>query len=318
MDIRHLQHLLAIVEHGSLKRAAEAVNVSQQGLSSSIKSLEGLLGVRLLDRGRNGAVPTAAGRTLVGHARQIVGQVRLARAEVRSLAATESGTAVMGTGPFFAQRVVPAAIGQLVARRPNLSVQVHEGTADVLCPMLLDGRIDFAVSTPSASFELSADLEQTTLFEDVDVPQVNPQHPLARKRDATLRDLAAFPWISSSRFPGDRERVLKLFVDHGVTPPSRFILTDSAVIITELLRDRDYVHVSGRSFFAQAFSNVTLVPLELPEFRTRRVGVILTRRGGHMAPASRALLEAFDEAWQQASRTRRRNGPVQGVEPPTD
>jgi DNA-binding transcriptional LysR family regulator len=107
MDLRQLQHFLTVLEHGSLKRAASDACVSQQGLSASIKALEDSLGVQLLDRGRHGAVPTAAGLMLADRAKEILGTVRLTRAELKSLSIGQTGTAVMGSGPFFAQRMVP-------------------------------------------------------------------------------------------------------------------------------------------------------------------------------------------------------------------
>lgn len=301
MDLRQLQHFLAVLEHGSLKRAADVVSVSQQGLSASIKALEDSLGVRLLDRGRLGAVPTAAGRALAEHAQQILGQARLARAELKSLASADSGTAVVGVGPLFAQRLMPAAIRELSAQRPNVSVRVTEGPSDTLCQMLLEGQIDFVASTPSASFEMSPDLESQILFEDYDVPKVRAEHPLARAPRVTLADLAKYPWIFSARYVGDRESVLRMFTKAGIAPPTQLVLTDSVSIITELLRTRDYVHVNGRTFFVREFSTVNCVSLDVPEFGARRVGMIAMRRGGRMAPASRALLDRFLAVWAQAS-----------------
>jgi DNA-binding transcriptional LysR family regulator len=167
--------------------------------------------------------------------------------------------------------------------------------------MLLQGEIDFSVSTPSASFEASPEIECRRLFEDRDQPHVRPEHPLVRRTTVTLKDLADFPWIFSSRYAGDRERVLRKFATAEVRPPGQMVLTDYPGIIHELLVGHDFIHVNGSSFYSRAFSHVKVVTLEVPELIVGRAGVVMTRQGGRMAPASRALLDLFLKIWSAAA-----------------
>lgn len=308
MELRQLKHFLAVIETGSLNRAADVANVSQQGLSASIRSLEASLGVTLFERNRTGVQPTVHGLALARHARVIVGQQRLARSELAALSAAEVGTADVGCGQFFARRIMPAAIRRLHRQRPGLNVRVIENGSDVLFKMLLDGELDFVASTPSASFSTHPDLAQEVLFEDRDSVMVRPEHPLARQEGVTLADLTRYTWLFSERFEGDRARVLQLFAQAGIKPPRSMVLTDSATIILELLANDDYVHVSGRSFFRREFSTVEFVALDLPEFITRRVGVITTHRQRMLSPASEALLHHFREAWNELDRLRSEPG----------
>jgi len=304
MDVRHLQHFLAVIEYGSLKRAAEVVNVSQQGLSSSIKTLEGSVKVKLFERGRLGAVPTVYGRALAEHARLICGQMRLAKSELTSLAAADTGTAAVGVGAFFAQRIMPAAIVKLAETKPAIVVRAVEGPSDMLYRLLLEGDIDFATSTPSGAATLHPDLQQRVLFEDRDAPLVRIGHPLAGRGQVSFADLARHPWLFSARYTADREWVLRSFAAAGVAPPRRMVLTDSPSMLSELLRTGDYIHVTGRSHLLQALSNIELVELPVPALNSRRVGVITLRRHERMAPASRSLLDAFEATWESFARLR--------------
>jgi DNA-binding transcriptional LysR family regulator len=69
-EIRQLRYLLAVVEHGSVSRAAIELHLSQSALSEALRKLEVELGVELLSRGGRGVAPTAAGEALVAAARE--------------------------------------------------------------------------------------------------------------------------------------------------------------------------------------------------------------------------------------------------------
>ena len=73
MEFDQLRTMLAVLEHGSFTRAAEALGLSQSTVSFHIKGLEASLGQRLLDRGRDGVQPTAQGDILRRYAERIVG-----------------------------------------------------------------------------------------------------------------------------------------------------------------------------------------------------------------------------------------------------
>ena len=71
MELRQLRHLIAVVEHGSFSRAAEAVHLTQPALSRSIQALEAEVGAAVLERNRGAIEPTDVGRLLLTHARQL-------------------------------------------------------------------------------------------------------------------------------------------------------------------------------------------------------------------------------------------------------
>lgn len=62
----------AVIAHGSITAAAEAVNLSLAAASARLKALEGATGARLLSRSKAGAVPTDAGRALARHANRVL------------------------------------------------------------------------------------------------------------------------------------------------------------------------------------------------------------------------------------------------------
>jgi DNA-binding transcriptional LysR family regulator len=133
LDLRHLRHLCAVVESGSLGRASVALGISEPGLSKSVRALEDRLAVRLLDRGSKGMVPTAAGQALYAGARAILAEVEHATTEIAELRGFSRGVVRVGAQPSLAS-VLPRAIDALQASRAAVRVVAQIGTTDCNAP----------------------------------------------------------------------------------------------------------------------------------------------------------------------------------------
>lgn len=91
MDARQLRYFLSVVDHGGMTRAAEALYVAQPSLSQAIRTLEQELDVELFHRFGRGLELSAAGRALVGPARQVLGGVLETADAVRRIQQLEEG-----------------------------------------------------------------------------------------------------------------------------------------------------------------------------------------------------------------------------------
>src|SRR5687768_12388654 len=122
MDIRQIRQLLAVVEHGNILRAAEAIHLSQPALSKSIQSLEEELDVPLLTRGRRGVTPTIYGEILVKHAKVLRNQLDHAIAEIHALKEGRTGHLHIGVANL-AVSFLPRVLAQVLDSRPGLSLE---------------------------------------------------------------------------------------------------------------------------------------------------------------------------------------------------
>jgi LysR family hydrogen peroxide-inducible transcriptional activator len=186
MNLRDLQYVAAVADHGHFGRAAAACNVSQPTLSGQILKLEEELGVRVFER--EGRVVRVAGRaaSIVEHARRAITAAADVAAAARGARDPLVGALRLGVIPTVAPYLLPYALPSAIRELPQAPVKIVEDLTDRLLPMLIDGRIDAAViATDPANDKLA----RLTLYEEPFMLVVAQGHPLARRKSAAARDI---------------------------------------------------------------------------------------------------------------------------------
>jgi LysR family nitrogen assimilation transcriptional regulator len=150
MNLRQLEIFIAIVEEGSLTRAAERVHIVQPALTQQIKVLEDEFGVPLLLRSSRGVRPTEAGKRLVKEAHLLAEQFASLRAKVVGTDAPPSGEVRVGVPATISALVSPRLIALAAATYPEVRVHIVEPMAGVLTDWLEQGKVDFAISYRAA------------------------------------------------------------------------------------------------------------------------------------------------------------------------
>ncbi|CEJ19223.1 probable transcriptional regulatory dna-binding protein [Ralstonia solanacearum IPO1609] len=180
---RHLSCFVAIAQERNLRRAAERLHLSQPAISKTLGELEALAGVRLVERGRQGARLTSAGEQFLRHA---VGVTQALEAATAALAGTgESSTPMVQVGalPTVASGLLPQAIARLHAERPHAGVRLRTGTNVELLAALKAGELDFVVGRMSEP-DMMQGLSFELLYAEPLALVVRPGHPLLSQRGA--------------------------------------------------------------------------------------------------------------------------------------
>ncbi len=190
--LRQLEYLVAIADHGSFHAAARACHVTQPGLSTQIRQLEDLLGLRLFERDRRKVLVTPAGEELVRRARSVLGEVghlvEAARVHSRPLC----GRLRLGVIPTVAPYLLPAVLPGVRERYPELTLQLHEGQTAALLEALQRGELDLLLLALEA--KLGA-VQTLALFEDPFVLAAPAAHRLATRKRVGEADLADEPLL---------------------------------------------------------------------------------------------------------------------------
>src|SRR5438270_10016330 len=126
MDLRQVEYVLAVVDHGSFTAGAEALAVAQPSLSEGVRRLEQELGVRLFHRVGRRVALTDAGHAFEGPARRMVRERALAYDAVGAVRSLGRGTLDVAALPTLAVDPLAALIGRLRRRHPGIVVHIAD------------------------------------------------------------------------------------------------------------------------------------------------------------------------------------------------
>ncbi|MPS29637.1 MAG: LysR family transcriptional regulator [Alcaligenaceae bacterium] len=151
MDIRRLEEFIAVLDTGSLSKAAEKLGVAQPALSQSLARLERELGVTLFQRSRRGAEPTPAARQIAEEVRRGVFRIVNAIDAAQAIAAGRAGVLRVGLVSSALVDILPRALRVLRGEVPGLRIVLREMSNAEQAQALSRGEIDVAlVHTPVA------------------------------------------------------------------------------------------------------------------------------------------------------------------------
>lgn len=199
MDIesKQLRHLAAVDQHGTFVRAAKSLDISQPALSLSIQRLEDVTKTALVQRGRNGAQLTAAGKLLAQRSVEIDMTIETALEELSFLSEGISGKLRVGGTPLSTNSIIPTVIARILERNKNVSIEMIEAVDEDLLDMLFSNHIDIVVS--ASGFAISRpDISFTPLFTAKTVVAMRPENPLAKLKGVSIATLGNALWAMPS------------------------------------------------------------------------------------------------------------------------
>lgn len=195
MDLRRLQHLIALAEERHFARAAERVHLSQPAFSRSIQALESELGLRLFERQIGDVRPTPAGTFVIERAQRLVFDARCLQRDVDLLRDTRLGDTAFGVGPFPAATLMPSLLSSLRREHPRVGLRVEVNNWRLLLERLRAEDIEFFIADVRELPE-DATLAVRPLASQLGGFYVRRGHPLLAARSCTLSEAWSFGFAS--------------------------------------------------------------------------------------------------------------------------
>lgn len=152
MELRQVEYVVAVVDHGGFTRAAGALHVAQPSLSQSVRRLEAELGTPLFLRVGRSVQLTDAGRAFLGPARRLLRDARTLRSVMADHAALATGTLDLVALPTLVADPLAPMIGRFRERHPGVAVRVSEPpTTAAILDMVWDGRCEVGLTEAGAT-----------------------------------------------------------------------------------------------------------------------------------------------------------------------
>jgi DNA-binding transcriptional LysR family regulator len=200
--LRILHYVDEVARSGSIRKAAEHLNVTSSAVNRRIMDLEQELGAPLFERMARGVRLTAAGEVFVHYLREHNGNVERMKSQIEDLKGFRRGTVRIACSQALALEFLPREIAQFRQRHPLVAFDVkvvdHEQAMVALAAYEADLVLVFRPPF-LASFQPLMSLEQRV------AAVMAASHPLAGKRTIRLRDCAAYPVALPERSIGGRQ-----------------------------------------------------------------------------------------------------------------
>jgi DNA-binding transcriptional LysR family regulator len=289
VELRQLEHFLAIVEEGSFSRAAARVFMVQSSLSASLLALERGLGTELFIRGRRGAELTDAGRAFVEPARAVLEGADRARDAIAEIKGLLRGT-VRIAAVFVPQSIdIVETIRRFREEHPGVEVRVLPADPKSMLDLVADGQVDFAI-TPRVQRRSSLRFEPLVSGPLVVVCPAG--HRLAGARDVHPRELVDESIIELPHGWRSRELFDQLFEEHGLQRQIRLEVDDWFRVLTMVQRGVGISYGPQECIEEEMFGGVGIATLaDAPLWELG----ITSRDEALRGAAGRAFLAAYRE-----------------------
>jgi DNA-binding transcriptional LysR family regulator len=201
VKLDQLRTFLAVAKHLSLREASSELHLTQPGISKQLKSLQLKLGAKLYARKGKGVELTEAGQLLLTKITPVVKQLEDVQETFRpKIRQTKQPVALSVAGAFsIAANVLPAIIARFERSHADIEVNCHTGSSQQIQQLIREGRAEIGLSTYPP---LTADITSEPFRVQSLVFFVNPHHPLASRRHATLSDVLAYPLVTRGTMGG--------------------------------------------------------------------------------------------------------------------
>ncbi len=281
MNIGKYETLMAVVEYGSLTRAAQSLGFTQSAVSHSIESLEQELGFALLKRGRAGVRLTGEGERLIPAVRNLLNSAEQLAQTAASIRGLESGTVRIGSFTSVAVHWLPPVLKEFQKDYPRVEFKLLNGDYHDVEQWLMEGSIDIGfVNVPS-----TVDCECIPLMEDR-LLAILPRH-------SRFESYPRFPLVECETEPfisllessdHDARRALEAA---GVKPNVRFYTKDDYAIIA-MVEQGLGISIMPELLLKGRHDDIQMLPL-VPEAR-RTIGIAIAA-GDKAGPATRRFAD---------------------------
>jgi DNA-binding transcriptional LysR family regulator len=243
--MRQVALMLAVGEHGTLRKASAELGMTQPAATKMIQELESALGQRLFERVGRGQRLTPAGISVMRYFTGMRGAFEAMSRELAELQMGSAGRVSIGSIMAPSPKLLTQAIIALKKAFPLLSVDITLDTSDRLLELLREGALDLAIGRIRDAHRVDyrfEPLENETL-----AVVAGLHHPMSKHKRVKLAQLVSYPWILQPTGSPMREVIDEEFRLQQAQPPQGLIETASVVTTTCLIAETDMIGVVPQS-----------------------------------------------------------------------
>jgi LysR family hydrogen peroxide-inducible transcriptional activator len=293
MHLHQLKYFVAIVDSGSVTKAAEQCFISQPSISQQLAKLEDAIGKKLFSRVKGKLVLTDAGQVMYEQARKILADVEETIHRVGDVGSASGGHVSIGILPTLAPYILPSTLTALSQEYPDASVTIREEVSDVIVDAARRGELDILVEV--LPFD-DSHLDVAPLFRDEFYAAVHKGSELAGNEEIALSELDGMPFILLEDIHCMARQVEQYCFSERFMPKAMF--QASQLTTVKHLIDMQYGVSILPSICIDNEESANIRYVRLKGEKPAREVVIATAKDRYLGPAAESFVALVKEQYQ--------------------
>ena len=285
---------MAVVDTGSLGRAAQQLNVTQPALSRIIKRLEARLKVQLFERHAAGMDLTTFGEALLPYASFLRTESSYAIDQINAMRGLQRGRLRVGCVGSVAVAELPGIVKRIHTKHPHLLIEIVQDLQDNLVQLLCTNNLDLIVTD-----EVSENAEVIQIgahaFSDVHIVVSGPNHPIAKSKALKIRDLSKAAWILPKTDMLPRRQLDAIFNKRKLDQPNVVIECRAPSTVKSILAQNDLLGWLPYPLVSPEIAEGRLRRVRVKELEMRRDFRVYRRRRSFVSPPIYSFIQALQE-----------------------
>jgi DNA-binding transcriptional LysR family regulator len=294
LKLRHLRLIDLLVEHGTLRRAAAMLHITQPAATGMLNDIEALFGISLFARSHQGVRLTDAGTRLLAPLTTLLNEFEALEHRVAEARLGCPRSLRIGALPHVFAHLLPLVVERL-GPDPGMVLQLTDGLSPGLLELLLAGKLDCVVGRLPPEFVprgTGEQLEFVRLYDEQVVFVCAPDNAIARKRGLDYRDLSMQSWALPSYESSTRRAFAETFLRNGFSPPEPKVETGSFLYNLELVSASSMLTIAPRVVSEKHAKRGLLTVLKVPVKATPMEVCFIARKNS----AQDSMLARFRDA----------------------
>ena len=292
ITLDHIRLVKEIIEEGTLTVAAEKLHISQPALSHQLRDLEDKIGEKVFLRVNKKLIPSPIGKKIYHKSQSILSQIKLLEAEIDRSVRGEEARVSLATQCYTCYHWLPGVMKEIKEMLHQVELRLEDRATRHVFDYLCQGKIDLAIVSYCKE---DKNIHYDLLFEDELVALVSSQHPLAKRKQLKLHEIANQDLIVHD-VEDKISTVLKTIRENEI-PLNHIMRVPLTEAIIEMVDANMGISILA-SWVIQPFlkqKNIRAIPVDVPAFRRKWFIANLTEQEDRLKRFKHILMQRLKE-----------------------
>lgn len=286
IDTLGVQAFIAIADHNSFQKAADALHISQTALTRRLQHLESVLGVKLIERTTRSVALTTIGHDFLPQAQRSLADLQTALVEILETGKAQRGDVSIACVPTAGVHYLPRIIQEYSTRHPNNRIKILDHASAGVADAVLRREAEFGINIAESRHP---ELKSIQLLRDQFALVCRDDHPLARKTGLRWKQLEPYPLIFAGNVSANRSLLDQALGTRSLKLQAFYEVQRSSTALGLVAEGVAAAVVPRLALQKGTYPRLHVIALRDPI--VSRTLVLVSRKTAQLSPAAQALYD---------------------------